>query len=133
MRRNLGAIQSTRKYSKYWIIYILFLISVVLINCILSLYSLGGVPLTIQIFTVSAFLTSPIYLIESFFTRIKYVKFFSEIKCINSILKPSTREHVLQLSKEDVVKIILVVLLFAVQLAIISVKCFLLKTFDLNV
>lgn len=133
MRRNLGATSSTRKYSKYWIIYILFLISVVLINLILSLYSLSGVPLCIQIFTVSAFLASPIYLIESFFTRIKYVKVFSEIKCINSILKPSPREHVLQLSKEDVVKIILVVLLFAVQFAIISVKCFLHKTFDLHV
>lgn len=131
MRRNLEA-DPTRKYGKYWIIYILFLISMVLINCILSLYSLVGVSLATKVFTISAFLPSLIYLMESVFTRSKYVEFFSEVKCIDSILKPSTREHVLQLLKEDVFKIIFVLLMFTVQLAIISVKCFIYKTFDLN-
>lgn len=120
-------------YRAYWILYILLLIFIFLINCILSFYSLFEVSLAIKIYTIRVSLPSTIYLLESFITRSKYVEFLSEMKSINSIFKSSTRKQVMQLSKKNNLKIIFVLLLFIVQLVVISVKCFVYETFDLNV
>lgn len=117
----------------HWIIYILHLVAMVLINCVLSLYSLVGLSLPIKIFTISAFLPSPIYLLESLGTRGEYVDMFDEIEQIDAILKLSQRERVMQLSKQSIAKIICLLLMFGAQLAVISVNCFIYETFDLNV
>lgn len=134
MRRSFSP-QATSSHilSHYWLIYILLLISIFIINCILSCYSLVGVTLAIKIFTISAFIPLPIYLLESIFTRDKYVEIFSELRGINATLKPAMQKHVMQLSSENAIKIIFVLLMFTVQLAIISVKCFIYGNIRANV
>lgn len=131
MRSNFKKL--TKDYKTYWILYILVIIFILLINCVLSYYSVAAVPFVYKMFNLSVFFPLPIYLLESFITRSTYIEIFSEIKSINSILKPSMQENVMQLSKENNLKIIFVLLLFVVQLVIISVKCFVYETYDLQV
>jgi hypothetical protein len=123
---------STASYNRYWIIYILHLVLILLINCVLSFYTLVEVALTIKIFTICAFIPSPIYLFESLMTRVKYVEIFSEIKHIDAILMPARRKHVTQVSKENILKIIFVLVVFVIQMCVISVKFFIHETFDLQ-
>jgi hypothetical protein len=87
----------------------------------------------VRMFIVSALLPSPIYLMESLSTRVMFMEYFSEIEDINSILRLSKRELVMQLSKNSIIKIISVLLILSVQMAIISVRYFIFETFDLNV
>lgn len=121
------------KYDRRWIIYILHLVAMVLINCALSLYSVVEVSLAIKIFIISAFLPSPIYLLESVATRGAYVDMFNEIKRINATLRLTQRERVTRLSTRSIAKIIFVLMMFVAQLAVITAKCFIEATFDLNV
>jgi hypothetical protein len=121
------------KYDRHWIIYILHLVAMVLINCALSLCSLVEVSLAIKIFIISAFLPSPIYLLESVATRGAYVDMFNEIECINATLSRTQRERVLQLSTRSIAKIIFVLVMLVAQLAFIAVQCFIFSTLDLNV
>jgi hypothetical protein len=124
---------STKTFENYWKVYIVIVSTLLLINIILSYFSLDSVSTPIKIFTMAAFLPLPIYLLESLFTRTIFIEIFTEIRSINASLKSSTQEHVLQLSKENVAKIIFVLMLFAVQLAIISVKYFIYESFSVNV
>lgn len=133
-RKNLkNSTVPANEYGTYWMVYILLLILMLLINCVLSFFSLNGASLSIKMFTICAVLPLPIYVVESFITRNEYVEFFSEIKSINSVLKSSMREHVMQLSKKNNLKIICVLLVFVFQLAVIYVMCFVYETFGLNV
>lgn len=129
---SLNAIANMTSYSTYWIIYTVVLTLIFIINCALSQYALIDVEISIKIFTITAFLPTPIYLIESILTRSKYIEIFSDIKNINTALSSTSRKHVMQLSMENIIKIIFVLSMFTVQLAIISVKCFIYGTFDLN-
>ena len=131
MRRNFK--NSSSDYRNYWIIYILIIILMLIIHIILSFYCLDEVAFPLKMYNLSVFFPLPIYLLESFITCSTYVEIFSEIKSINLILKPSIRENIMQLSKGNNLKIIFVLLLFVVQLVIISVKCFVHETYDLQV
>lgn len=130
MRRNIDA--TGKSPVAYWIVYILVLTCLFIIACILSYHSLDETT-SANIFKIVALLPPLIYLIESLCTRGKYVEIFSEIERLNSILRSPKQKHVMQLSRENVAKIIALLSLFIAQLAIISVKCFVYETFALEV
>lgn len=115
---------STGNFRRYWTIYILLLIVIVITNCVLTFFSFVEESLAIKTFTMGTLLPAPIYLLESVFTRDKYIEIFSEVRSIDSILRLSPRKHVMQFTSENVIKIISVLALFVVQLAIIAVKYF---------
>lgn len=123
----------TRIVRRYWTIYILLLSVIVITNCVLTFFSLVEKSFAIKIFTTCALLPMPIYLLESFFTRDKYIEIFSELRSINSILRLSPRKHVMQFTSENVIKIIFLLAMFAVQLAIIAVKFFVYESIGVNV
>jgi hypothetical protein len=134
MRITFGSsIASATNYNRYWIIYILHLVLILLINCVLSFYSLIEVALPVKIFTICAFIPSPIYLLESVIVRVKYLAVFSEIKSIDATLMSARQKHVVQVSKENILKIIFVLVVFLIQMCVISVKFFIYETFDLQV
>lgn len=124
---------STEVFRRYWTIYILLLIVIVITNCVLIFFSfVKEESLAIKTFTMSALLPLPICLLESFFTRDKYIGIFSEVRSINSILRLSPSKHVMQLTSENVIKIILVLAMLFVQLAIIAVEFFIYESIGLN-
>lgn len=133
MRITFGSSNaSPANFNQYWIIYILHLVLVFLINSVLSFYFLVRVNLPIKIFTISTFILSPIYLMESLTTRAKYVEFFSEIKSINVTLMPGRQEKSPQVSKDNVLNIVFVLVVVVIQLCVICVKFFIYGTFDLK-
>lgn len=125
--------ESLPAFRRYWTVYILLLIVIVITNCVLTFFSLAQESLAIKIFTMSALLPSPIYLLESFFTRDKYIEIFNELRSINSILRLSPSKHVLHFTSENVIKIIFVQAMFVVQLAITAVKFYIYESIGLNV
>jgi hypothetical protein len=134
MRTTFGSADvSASNFTRNWIIYILHLIVILLINCVLSYYSLVEVDLSIKVFTISAFIPSPIYLMESLMTRVKFVEIFSEIKSIDASLMSAEQKHVAQVTKGNILKIIFVFVMFVIQICVVSVKFFIYKTFGLQV
>jgi hypothetical protein len=134
MRTTFGSANvSPKNLSRYWIIYILHLIVILLINCVLSYYSLVEVDLPIKIFTISAFIPSPIYLMESLMTRVKFVEILGEIKSIDASLMAAGQKHHAQVTKGNVSKIIFVFVVFVIQMCVISVKFFIYDSFGLQV
>lgn len=116
-----------------WIIYILVLTTTCVVNCVLSYYAIMKVSVSNQMFAFVAFAPMPIYLLETLLTRKSYIAIFSEIKDIRAALTSSSkREHVMQLSWKSIIKIIFLLLMFTIQLAIISVKWFIYETVDTN-
>lgn len=116
-----------------WIIYILVLTTTFVVNCALSYYAIIKVSVSNQMFAFVAFVPMPIYLLETLLTRKSYIAIFSEIKDIRAALTSSPkREHVMQLSWKSIIKIIFLLLMFTIQLAIISVKWFIYETVDTN-
>ena len=123
----LGVIQ---KYQKLWKFYILSLTVILIINTLLIHLSTTESTLFMKVFLTCYLLPSAVYVIESILTRNLFIKFFIEIKAINLILKLSTVEHVMQLSAENLMKIILMLSLLVVQQVIISVKFIIYENFD---
>lgn len=116
-----------------WMIYVLGLTTIFVLNSVLSYYASIAVSVSNQMFAFVAFLPMPIYLLETLLTRKSYVAIFSEIEDIRATLTSSSkREHVAQLSWKSIIKIIFLLLLFTIQLAIISVKWFIYETVDTN-
>jgi hypothetical protein len=106
---------------------------ILLINCVLSFYSLDEVDLPIKIFTISAFIPSPIYLMESLMTRVKFVEILSEIKSVDASLMAAGQKHGAQVTKGNVSKIIFVFVVFVIQMCVISVKFFIYDSLGLQV
>lgn len=133
MRRTRNFVTLSKNFEIFWKLNLIFLATSFPVNCVLSYYTLLGMTLAIKGFTICVCLTSLVYLIESLCTRGKNVEFFNKIVAIDMILKPSKGEQVVQLSKENIIKIIFVLMLFVVQLVMLSVKHFIYSTFDRNV
>lgn len=134
MRTAFGsASRPASNLTRYWIIYILHLFVILLINCVLSFYSLVEVDLPIKIFTISAFIPSPIYLMESLMTRAKFVEIFSEIKSVDASLMSSGQKHVTQVTKGNLLKIIFVFIAFVIQICVICVQFFIYGSFSVQV
>lgn len=133
MRNEPADSESSRAYTK-WIIYVLVLAAIFLINCVLTYHAFIGVSFANKVSKTIAFLPTPLYLLETFLTRSSYIAIFSGIKGIRAALTSSTKqEHVVQLSRKSIIKIIFMLSMFTVQQAIISVKCFVYGTIDVHV
>jgi hypothetical protein len=84
-------------------------------------------------FTISAFLPSPIYLMESLMTRAKFIEIFTAIKNIDASLMTSRQKQVAKVTKENILKIIFVFVVFVGQMCVVSVKFFIYESFGRQV
>lgn len=119
-------------HRRYWTGYIIFFCLVFATNGILTYFIVVESEYPLKIIRASYLLPPFVYVLESILTRNWYIKFFVEIKAINSILQPATREHVLQLSPSSKLKIIFVLSLLITYQVIMSAKCFIFGDLILN-
>lgn len=81
-----------------------------------------------KIFMISAFIPSPIYLMESLMTRAKFIEIFNEIKSVDATLMSAGQKSVALVTRGNLLKIIFVFLVFVIQICVVSAKFFIYET-----